>query len=100
MAEGLMPTLRASSPMGLKTIGSDRTALGSADRSNVAALDQGDELVPLGMAQLDHVFGLTYPDGVSVDSNLRAVIAFRAEAEDHRFHAVLLPPREMGLEAA
>ena len=75
MADGLMPTQRASSPMVIKATG---MVSGSAKRSKITALDQADELVPFGMAQPDHIVGFTNFHGVSLDGHFRAMIAFGA----------------------
>ncbi|HVB67099.1 MAG TPA: hypothetical protein VNE67_04480, partial [Acetobacteraceae bacterium] len=50
------------------------------DRRQPAATNERDELIPLGMAQLNNVAGLADPDACGVDGYLRAGIALRAQA--------------------
>jgi hypothetical protein len=64
--------------MVIKATGSDGVTSSLAKCSKLTALNQKDELIPFGMAQLDHIVGLPYLDAVSFDGHLRAVIAFGA----------------------
>jgi hypothetical protein len=64
--------------MVIKATGSDCIISGSAKRSKLTGLDQSDELIPFGMAQPDHIVGLTNFHSVGLDGHFRAVIAFGA----------------------